>query len=76
MMKLINLGETFGVTMLTGILVLALSNCEQGPADQAGRNIDDPTDTIADQIERTGNYAKVSPRLISFIIYPLLVWRP
>ena len=58
MMKLINLGETFGVTMLTGILVLALSNCEQGPADRAGRNIDDPTDTIADQIERTGNYAK------------------
>ena len=59
MMKLINLGETFSVTMLTGIVVLALSNCEQGPADRVGRNIDDPSDTIADQIERTGNHIKV-----------------
>ena len=57
MMKPINLGKTFGVSMFTGILVVALSNCQQGPAERASRNINNTTGTIVDQIERTGNYA-------------------
>lgn len=61
-MKPINLGETCGVTMFTGILVVALSNCQQGPAERANRNIGNTTDTIVDQIERTRNHAKVKTK--------------
>lgn len=48
--------KTLGAAVILGALLLTLSACQQkeGPAEQAGKQIDQTTEKVGEQVEKTG----------------------
>ncbi|MGM0677130.1 hypothetical protein [Ectothiorhodospira marina] len=44
-----------GAALVPGLLLVALSGCDKGPAQQAGENVDDAMDEAGDSLERAGD---------------------
>ncbi|MGB5396409.1 MAG: hypothetical protein WBN96_04620 [Gammaproteobacteria bacterium] len=57
-MKHLKLAATSGVALVAGLLLVALSGCEKGPAEQAGKNIDTAVEKAGDQMEKAGDSMK------------------
>lgn len=55
-MKIINLGKGVGVALFVGMLLAALPACQkqEGPAERAGKEIDQAADKVGQQIEKAG----------------------
>jgi predicted small lipoprotein YifL len=51
------LGKTVSVAMVMSALLVALAGCQQqeGPAEQAGKNVDNAVDKAGEQIENAGD---------------------
>ena len=51
------LGKTVSVAMVMSALLVALAGCQQqeGPAEQAGKNVDNAVDKAGEQIEKAGD---------------------
>ena len=50
--------KNIATALLTGILLLGLSDCEKGPAEKAGEAIDDAASDVADAAENAGEAVK------------------
>jgi hypothetical protein len=48
-------GKCVTTAIAMGILVAALSGCEKGPAEKAGKQIDKAVDKTGQQIEKAGD---------------------
>jgi len=57
-MKSLKSGATLGAALVAGLLLVALSGCEKGPAEEAGKNIDTAVEKAGDQIEEAGDSMK------------------
>jgi len=44
-----NLYKNIAATLLAGLLLVGLSACEEGPAEKAGKAIDDTASDVADK---------------------------
>jgi len=60
MMKLTNLGETLGIAILIGLLLLALSSYQEGSTRHIGSHHDAANDTVIEQMDRSSNRIKVN----------------
>jgi hypothetical protein len=49
--------KTIGAALIMGALLVTLSACQkkEGPAEQAGKQIDQATEKVGEQIEKTGD---------------------
>ena len=49
--------RTVGATLVMSALLVALAGCErqEGPAEQAGKNVDNAVDKAGEQIEKAGD---------------------
>jgi hypothetical protein len=45
----------FGIPVVIGVLLLALTGCEKGPAQKAGEDIDDAVDEAGEAMEKAGD---------------------
>jgi len=45
---------TMGTALVMGLLLVALSGCEKGPAQKAGESIDDAADKVGESLEDAG----------------------
>lgn len=52
---MIKLCRYVAVTFATGILVSALSACQEGPAEKAGKKIDNAVEKTGQKIEKVGD---------------------
>jgi hypothetical protein len=52
---MIKFGKYFAMAFAMGIFVSALSGCEEGPAEKAGKAIDNAVDKTGQQIEKAGD---------------------
>lgn len=41
--------------LVTGMLLVAISGCEKGPAEKAGKSIDESVEKIGKSLEETGD---------------------
>jgi len=48
-------GKHVATAIAMGILVAALSGCEKGPAEKAGKQIDKAADKTGQQIDKAGD---------------------
>jgi len=46
---------TAGTALVLGLLLVALSGCEKGPAQKAGESIDDAADKVGESLEDAGD---------------------
>ena len=44
-----------GTALVLGLLLVALSGCEKGPAQKAGESVDDAVDTMGESLEKAGD---------------------
>jgi hypothetical protein len=44
-----------GTALIVGLLLVALSGCEKGPAEKAGENIDDAVDKVGESLGNAGD---------------------
>ena len=53
---MIRCGKTLGATLAAGLLLTALSSCQkqEGPAERAGKEVDNATEAVGQQIEKAG----------------------
>ncbi|MCA1790636.1 MAG: hypothetical protein LC667_12495 [Thioalkalivibrio sp.] len=51
-----------GTALVSGLLLLALSGCEKGPAEKAGESVDDTVDNVGESIEDAGDSIKDAGR--------------
>ena len=58
-MKLTNLGETLGIAILIGLLLLGFFRYQEGPARHIGSHNDAANDTVIEQIDRSSNRIQV-----------------
>ncbi len=49
------LGTVMGTALVSGLLLVALSGCEKGPAEKAGENIDDGVEKMGESLEKAGD---------------------
>ncbi|HSD42054.1 MAG TPA: hypothetical protein VLD36_09325 [Burkholderiales bacterium] len=51
------LGKALGAVLITSALLLVLSGCQrqEGPAEQAGKEVDKAVEKIGQQIEKAGD---------------------
>jgi predicted small secreted protein len=51
------LGKTVSVALVMSALLVALSGCQkqEGPAEQAGKNVDNAVENVGEQIEKAGD---------------------
>jgi hypothetical protein len=51
------LGKTLGAVLITSALLLMLSGCQkqEGPAEQAGKEVDKAVEKIGQQVEKAGD---------------------
>ena len=56
-MKNLNMGKTLGAALVVGALFASLSACQkqEGPAERAGKEVDQAADKVGQQIEKAGN---------------------
>jgi hypothetical protein len=48
--------KTIAAALIMGGLLVALSACQkEGPAEQAGKEVDQATEKVGEQIEKTGD---------------------
>jgi hypothetical protein len=49
--------KTIGAALIMGALLVTLSACQkkEGPAEQAGKQIDQATEKVGEQVEKTGD---------------------
>jgi hypothetical protein len=52
---MIKFGNYFAMAFAMGILVSALSGCEKGPAERAGKAIDNAADKTGQQIDKASD---------------------
>jgi hypothetical protein len=52
---MIKIGKYVATAFAMGILVAALSGCEKGPAERAGKQIDKSVDKTGQQIDKAGD---------------------
>jgi hypothetical protein len=53
---MMNPEKTIRAALIMGALLVALSACQkEGPAEQAGKEIDQATEKVGEQIEKTGD---------------------
>ncbi len=57
-MKHLKSAATPGVALVAGLLLVVLSGCDKGPAEQAGENIDNAVEQAGDQMEKAGDSMK------------------
>ena len=50
--------KTIATTLLAGLFVIGLSACEKGPAEKAGKAIDDAASDVADSAEDAADAVK------------------
>jgi hypothetical protein len=50
--------KNIATTLLAGLFVMGLSACEKGPAEKAGKAIDDAASDVADAAEDAGEAVK------------------
>ena len=43
-----------GTALISGLLLVALSGCEKGPAEKAGESVDDAVDNVGESLEDAG----------------------
>lgn len=49
-------GKTVGSIVVTGVLLLALAACQkEGPAERAGKEIDQTAETVGKKVDAAGN---------------------
>jgi hypothetical protein len=50
-------GKTVGTTLLISTLLVALSGCQkqEGPAEQAGKKVDETVNKVGQQVEKAGD---------------------
>jgi hypothetical protein len=44
-----------GTALVLGLLLVALSGCEKGPAEKAGESVDDAVDRAGESLEDAGD---------------------
>jgi hypothetical protein len=44
-----------GTALVVGLLLVALSGCEKGPAEKAGESIDDAVDKVGESLGNAGD---------------------
>ena len=44
-----------GTALVSGLLIVALAGCEQGPAEKAGENVDDAAENVGEALEDAGD---------------------
>jgi hypothetical protein len=44
-----------GTGLVVGLLLVALSGCEKGPAEKAGESVDDAVETVGESLEKAGD---------------------
>ena len=48
--------KTLGTAILMGVVLIALSGCmKEGPAEKAGKSLDDAADSVGDHIDDAGD---------------------
>jgi predicted small lipoprotein YifL len=54
---MMKLGKTVSVALVMSALLVALAGCQkqEGPAEQAGKNVDNAVDKAGEQIEKAGD---------------------
>jgi len=52
---MIKFGRNIALAFAIGIMVAALSGCEKGPAEKAGKAIDNAVDKTGQQIDKAGD---------------------
>jgi predicted small secreted protein len=57
MMNMMKFEKTVSAAVILGALLVTLSACQkkEGPAEQAGKQIDQTTEKVGEQIEKTGD---------------------
>jgi hypothetical protein len=51
-----------GTALVLGLLLVALSGCEKGPAQKAGESVDDAVDKAGESIEDAGDSVRDAVR--------------
>jgi len=56
-MKRMNIGKVFGAALIMGALLAALPGCQkqEGPAERAGKAVDNATEKLGAQVEKAGD---------------------
>jgi hypothetical protein len=56
MMNMMNVGKTVGAALVIGALFATLPACQkqEGPAERAGKQVDQAADKVGQQIEKAG----------------------
>jgi hypothetical protein len=44
-----------GAALVVGLLLVALSGCEKGPAEKAGESVDDAVEKAGESLEKAGD---------------------
>jgi hypothetical protein len=52
---MMKLGTTTGSVLVLGLLLVALSGCEKGPAQKAGESVDDAVEKAGESFEKAGD---------------------
>jgi hypothetical protein len=52
---MMNLRTVTGTALVSGLLLVALSGCEKGPAEKAGESVDDAVDKMGESLEKAGD---------------------
>jgi hypothetical protein len=52
---MMKLGTTTGTAIILGLLLVALSGCEKGPAQKAGESVDDAVEKAGESFEKAGD---------------------
>ncbi len=50
-----NFKTVAGIALITGMLLVAISGCEEGPAEEAGENIDESAEKVGESLENAGD---------------------
>lgn len=51
-----------GTALVLGVLLVALSGCEKGPAEKAGESVDDAVDKAGESLEDAGDSVRDAVR--------------
>jgi hypothetical protein len=51
---MMKLGTMTGTALVMGLLLVALTGCEKGPAQKAGESIDDAVEKAGESLEKAG----------------------
>jgi hypothetical protein len=52
---MMKLGTTTGTAIILGLLLVAVSGCEKGPAQKAGESVDDAVEKAGESFEKAGD---------------------